>query len=71
MDGSCEPMIFVDISEYFKVKIQAVKAYEGELMEFLHSRSIKGIETLARWCGISVGSLAAKIFMAKRIVKSS
>jgi N-acetylglucosamine malate deacetylase 1 len=70
MGGSFEPTVFVDISEYLEAKIQALKAYEGELLEFPHSRSFKAIEALARWRGASVGCLAAEAFRAERIVKS-
>ncbi len=70
MGGSFEPTVFVDTSEFLDVKIQALKVYEGELLEFPHIRSIQAIEALARWRGASAGCLAAEAFVVERIVKS-
>lgn len=62
------PNWFEDISETLKLKIQALEAYESEMREWPHARSIKAVEHLARWRGASVGREAAEAFMlVKRI----
>jgi N-acetylglucosamine malate deacetylase 1 len=60
------PNWFEDISDVLELKIKALKAYESEMREWPHTRSIKAIESLARWRGASVGYEAAEAFMLIR-----
>lgn len=60
------PNWFEDISETLELKIQALEAYESEMRDWPHARSIKAVEHLARWRGASVGCEAAEAFMLIR-----
>tara|TARA_Y100000590_G_scaffold434999_1_gene553908 strand:- start:658 stop:1344 length:687 start_codon:yes stop_codon:yes gene_type:complete len=66
---SFEPNYFIDISKEFKNKINALKFYKKELRKYPHSRSIKGVETLARFRGISCGVNYAEGFYLNRLVE--
>ena len=46
MGNSFRPTMFVDISDSWKIKAQALKEYDSELLECPHSRSFEGIEAL-------------------------
>jgi LmbE family N-acetylglucosaminyl deacetylase len=60
------PNFFEDISESLELKIKALEAYESEMREWPHARSIKAVEHLAKWRGASVGVEAAETFMLLR-----
>ena len=60
------PNCFVNITDTLKLKLNALKAYEGEMREWPHSRSIQALEHLARWRGASSGFDAAEAFMIIR-----
>lgn len=49
------PQRFIDISRQWARKRQALEAYADEMRPFPHSRSLEGIEALARWRGVSAG----------------
>ena len=70
MPASSAPMFapnwFVDISSCLDLKLQALTCYESEMREWPHARSIKALESLARWRGASVGVEAAEAFMLGR-----
>jgi N-acetylglucosamine malate deacetylase 1 len=70
MGSSFQPTMFVDISGSWEIKTQALKEYDGELLEYPHSRSIEGIEALVRWRGVSAGCSYAEAFIVERIIKS-
>lgn len=62
------PNYFVDINRTLSKKLQAMKCYKDELREFPHPRSLKGIETLAIYRGISCNLNAAEAFQQIRDV---
>jgi LmbE family N-acetylglucosaminyl deacetylase len=64
--GEFRPTHFVQAD--LAVKLEAVKCYEGELRESPHPRSYDGIQTLARWRGMSVGMGPCEAFEVGRIV---
>ena len=69
---SCEPFLpnhHVDISAYLAVKLEALNAYQVEMREAPHSRSMKHIESLARHRGCVVGVEAAESFMTIRTIR--
>ena len=62
------PNVFVDISPYLELKIQAMACYCSQLRDFPHSRSLVSLRALAAVRGSSVGLEAAEAFMLVREV---
>jgi LmbE family N-acetylglucosaminyl deacetylase len=60
------PNVFVDISRYLDTKISALSAYELEMREEPHSRSIENAIRLAELRGNTVGVKAAEGFSLVR-----
>jgi N-acetylglucosamine malate deacetylase 1 len=60
------PNWFEDISGTLDRKLAAMAAYEAELRESPHPRSLGAIENLARWRGATIGVSAAEAFMLGR-----
>lgn len=68
-DDSFIPTRFVDISDVFNSKLNAMKCYKSQLRDFPNPRSLKGIETLASLRGCNVGFNYAEAFMTIRIIE--
>ena len=66
--SSFEPNWFIDISETLDLKLKALQAYDSELRQFPHPRSLSAVEHLARWRGASVGLEAAEAFELGRCI---
>jgi len=49
------PNWVIDISEYFEVKLQALKCYESQISEFPSPRSLQAVEALAKFRGTQAG----------------
>jgi len=64
-----QPNYFIDISKEIKKKISLMKFYKDELKTYPHSRSLKGIEALARNRGISSGVKFAEGFYLNRCLE--
>ena len=64
------PDVFVDISETFDKKVEALKAYQSESREYPHPRSPHAVEIIARRRGISVGLELAEAFRLVRWIRS-
>ena len=62
------PNWFVDISNQWERKRQALTAYSSEMRQFPHPRSIKALEHLAKWRGAQVGVNAAEAFCLLRSI---
>ena len=60
------PNWFEDISRTLDFKIKALKAYQSEIREWPHARSVKAVEHLAKWRGATVGCEAAEGFYLVR-----
>ena len=67
--SSFNPKTFVDISKHFKIKIDALKAYEEEMRDPPHTRSIKHAEVLAQHRGFNVGIFLAEAFEVYRMIR--
>lgn len=63
------PNVFVDISDFLKIKRKALQAYQLEMRPAPHSRSIEHAEHLARHRGYTAGVAAAEAFVAIRLVR--
>lgn len=61
-----QPNLFVDITDQWERKRQALEAYVAEMRPWPHARSIKALEHLARWRGAQVGVEAAEAFCLLR-----
>ena len=57
---------FVDISDQWARKREALAAYSSEMRDWPHARSLDAIEHLARWRGAQVGVEAAEAFSLLR-----
>ncbi|CAN1499465.1 thiol_BshB1, bacillithiol biosynthesis deacetylase BshB1 [Burkholderiaceae bacterium] len=56
------PNLFVDVTKTWNKKLAALKEYQSEIREQPHSRSIVGIENLAKHRGNQVGVYYAEAF---------
>ncbi len=68
-DDSFIPDNFVNISEVFSYKLEAMNCYRSQLRDFPHSRSLKSIEALANFRGGTVGFTHAEAFMTIRVIE--
>lgn len=66
---SFSPNVYFDIGSSFKLKCKAMKAYETELREYPHPRSLEGIEANARLWGMKSGLKLAEAFELIRAAK--
>ena len=60
------PNVYIDIAPYLSRKLEAMACYQSEIGEFPFPRSLKAIETLAGWRGVSCGLVAAEAFVLVR-----
>jgi LmbE family N-acetylglucosaminyl deacetylase len=60
------PNWFVDITDTIGVKMAALQAYESEMREFPHARSMTAVQALAAWRGATAGVTAAEAFILGR-----
>lgn len=63
------PNVFVDITETFDKKIEALRAYKGESRDYPHPRSPRAVELIARRWGVSVGRELVEAFRLVRWIK--
>lgn len=63
------PTEYVNVTETLSCKIAGMAAYEGELRDWPHPRSLKGIEYQARNRGAQSGFEAAEAFMTLRRIQ--
>ncbi len=57
------PNVFIDISPYFKRKLEAFEIFESEVMKPPFPRSLETVEALARLRGARIGVEFAEAFM--------
>jgi LmbE family N-acetylglucosaminyl deacetylase len=62
------PNYWIDITNFIDIKMKALHAYQKELREFPHPRSIGGVTAQATWRGVTVGVAFAEAFVAGRII---
>lgn len=60
------PNVFVDITDYYANKENAMNCYVSELCEFPHPRSLKGMDVLSKTRGMAAGMERAEAFMLVR-----
>lgn len=64
------PNVYQDITGYLDKKIEVMKCYHSQLLEFPNPRSLEAIEALARYRGSIVNVCAAEAFSLIREIKS-
>jgi LmbE family N-acetylglucosaminyl deacetylase len=64
------PSVFIDITDFLQKKKQAMAAYQSQLREFPHPRSLQSVESLARLRGGTAGFQAAEAFQLIRELDS-
>jgi N-acetylglucosamine malate deacetylase 1 len=62
------PNWFNDISETLSLKLEVLEAYHMEMCQWSHARSLKSLEALAHWRGVSIGAHAAESFVLGRLI---
>lgn len=62
------PNIFVNISSYFKNKIEILELFESELLSFPHTRNIEVMTALNRYRGSQAGVEFAEAFMLLKCI---
>ncbi len=60
------PNVFLDITQVMTKKLEAMSAYQGELRQFPHARSLPSMEARAKAWGSQVGVEAAEPFVLLR-----
>ena len=60
------PNVYIDITNYISIKIEALQAYKAEIREAPHSRSLLHAEALAIHRGCTIGVNMAEAFMLIR-----
>jgi N-acetylglucosamine malate deacetylase 1 len=68
-DDAFIPTRFVNITNEFNKKLEAMRLFKSQLREFPNSRSLKSIEALANFRGSTVGFSYAEAFMTIRIIE--
>ena len=63
------PDFYVNITEVFNAKLEAMKCYKSQLKDFPNPRSLKAIEALANLRGSTVGFEYAEAFMTIRVIE--
>ena len=61
-----QPQRWINIENTLDNKLAALSAYESEMRQFPHARSIVAVESLAKLRGANVGLRAAECFMVLR-----
>lgn len=64
--SSFSPNTFVDITDFYDKKQEAMKCYVSELCTYPHPRSLEGMEVLSKMRGMTVGVQRAEAFMLIR-----
>lgn len=68
-DDAFIPTRFVNISDVFTAKLEALKCFKSQLREFPNPRSLRSIEALANLRGSTVGFTHAEAFMTIRVIE--
>lgn len=66
IDNAFIPNVWCDITDTIDKKIEAMKCFESQLLEFPHPRSLKAIRSLSELRGSTVGVNNAESFMLIR-----
>ncbi|GAB3692377.1 PIG-L deacetylase family protein [Saccharopolyspora tripterygii] len=62
------PSLFVDISEFLQIKLQALALHASQVKDPLYHGSPEGLELQSRWRGREISAEAAEGYAAMRVV---
>ena len=68
-DKTFIPNVWIDITNTFKDKLNAMTCYSSQICNYPHPRSEEAIEALAKYRGSTIGVKYAEALMAIRIIK--
>ena len=68
-DDAFIPDYFVNISDEFSFKLEAMSCFKSQIRKFPNPRSLKAIESLAQFRGSTVGFNYAEAFMTIRVIE--
>jgi len=68
MGPGFDPSYYVDISNFFHIKVSSLKIYDDEMRNYPHSRSYQAVESLAKYRGSSIGVKYAEAFQVERCI---
>jgi LmbE family N-acetylglucosaminyl deacetylase len=68
-DNAFIPTHFVNISDIFYSKLEAMRCFKSQLREFPNPRSLKAVEALANLRGSTVGFHFAEAFVTIRVIE--
>jgi LmbE family N-acetylglucosaminyl deacetylase len=60
------PNTYIDVSNYLQLKLDAMKRYQSQLIDFPHPRSLIAMEALAKYRGSTINVKAAEAFVLIR-----
>lgn len=63
------PVHFVDITQFMKIKLLALECYADEMRAFPHARSIEAVKALSKLRGAQSGLMEAEAFTVNRQVR--
>ena len=63
--------VFFDITDTLKDKLRALGCYKSQVADFPNPRSLEAVESLAKYRGSTMGSMAAEAFMLIREYKKN
>lgn len=63
------PNVYVDITEFEEIKLQALACYKTELRDFPHPRSLKYVHKQDEICGLQIGVAFAEPFIQLRVIR--
>ena len=68
--NSFSPNLYINVIDFWDKKLEALKAYNTEMRNLPHARSIEAIENLAKYRGNQVGLFYAEAFeVIRKIVR--
>lgn len=68
-DDAFIPNLFIDVTDNFPVKLDALKCFRSQLKQFPNPRSVEAIEALSKFRGATVGFHHAEAFMTIRRIQ--
>lgn len=68
-ENAFAPNVFIDVTDVFEHKIEAMSFFKSQLKKFPHTRSLETFEALAKYRGATIGVERAESFIVERIIR--